>query len=475
MDSVANKLESVSLSLIDINLEEEHRRQRKDEIIEQIGYLDQEAVEKTGRICPDCKSVMHRHGKTRPKEVWTLAGMIHVSLSRLRCSSCGCLLVPGSEIIADELLSSLAEVLVELCRYNTFATTTKLLKKLYGIDIPVATLHSYIQRQASYFSDEIVEATADLYEAGIAPRRDVEPDISRPLYLSIDEGLVREWSWYHNKQNEDEGKRFVITYCAVFFDGREKISGPGAKNRRYKLTNRFGHASATTDIDQFFSELVMLSYRRGYTSDRTLFILTDGARYLTGSIASFFPQAIALLDLYHLKKRIFDLVDIETRIGGLILQAVHCYDPVTLVELIKTCPILDEKHRQNIDGLITYIKRNAQSLKNHRHPQAAVHGSASAEKAVDLLVARRFKNRGMSWTKTGCEVLLQFQVLAYNNELDDYWNARHNQNGSPPSLTEESSARIEIATRPKQPKGVSPYYHQVHLPDSERTKCGSLN
>ena len=119
--------------------------------------------------------------------------------------------------------------------------------------------------------------------------------------------------------------------------------------------------------------------------------------------------------------------------------------------------------------MITYITRNAQIIKNHRHPKTKVHGSAAAEKSVDLLVARRFKNRGMSWTELGCEVLLHFQVLAYNNKLDDYWKRRHIYS-QPTSL----SVQVPIQTESEKPvrkkqKGAA-YYHQVRLIDCERTK-----
>jgi len=475
MHSVTDKQQLVSLARIDIDLEEEHRQLRKAKIVEQIEKADNQAAEAFGRICPKCNNAMYRHGKTRLREVWTLAGAVRIGLIRLRCSHCTYLCVPGSDIVGDGLLSSLAEILVELCRHNTFSTASRLLFKFYGIDIPVATLHSYIQRQAHYFSDEVAAAAAALYEDGIAPERDIAPDVSRPLYLSIDEGLVREWSWYHNKADKDATKRFVVAYCAVFFDGRQKISGPKAQKRRYQLTNRFGHASATTDIDQFFSELVMLSYRRGYIAGRTLFILIDGARYLNLAIETYFPHAIPLLDLYHLKKRIFDLIDIETEMGAAILEAVHRYDPDALIWLIKRYPLADMQNAEGIAKLVGYIKRNAQALKNHRHPKTRVHGSASAEKAVDLMVARRFKNRGMSWTEQGCEVLLHFQVLDYNGKLDEFWDIRHRQTSSLPASSEESAPTNQSRVKPKRPKGVSHYYHQVHLPDSERSKCPSLN
>ena len=252
MSSVVEHNKFVSLSVLDIDLEEHHRKLRRQEISDEIAVLDQKAAESMlSKPCPKCTSKVHRHGKTKGKEVWTLAGMIHIKLIRLRCSICSYLNVPSAHLVSDGLLSSLAEKFVELCRFNTFASARHLLREMLGIDIPVMTLHSYVHAQAAHFDDEIVRATEALYFAGEAPKVDVALDIDTPLYLAIDEGLVREWNWYHNKKSKDDPKRFVTAYSAVFFDGRKCVSkpkDPDSGRYRYKLTNRFGHASATERV-----------------------------------------------------------------------------------------------------------------------------------------------------------------------------------------------------------------------------------
>ena len=468
MSSVDALSPSVSPSLFDIDLEAHYQKVRQEKIVRKIEDMSEEIVSKHGLKCPMCKSKLHSHGKTKGKEVWTLAGMVIVTLRRLRCKSCSYLVVPAKHLIADGLLSSLAEKFIELCRSNSFARSRELLNSLLGIDIPVMTLHSYVRRQSRYFDDEILRATTALYESGLMPRVDVELGADAPLYLAIDEGLVKEWK-YSQKDGAKTGKKsFVLTYCAVFFDGRERISGPSATKPRYKLTNRYGHASATTDIDQFFSELVMLSFRRGLTSKNTLFILTDGAKYLARGIENYFPNAIHLLDIFHLKKKIKKLICETHPLYEVTMQAVHSYHPEAIIKCIKQVQVFDEDQAVTKEELITYIKRNSQIIKNHKHPKTKVHGSGAAEKSVDLLVARRFKNRGMSWTEKGCEALLYFCVLAYNNKLKSYWKNRHEQTGLANTPTKEKPVHTKSLKKTRQKHGH--YYNQARLIDCERTK-----
>jgi hypothetical protein len=440
---------------------------QREEIAKHIESVDAQLCADLSRICPECGGQMHGHGKTGEKDLWTLAGLIRVRVKRLRCRRCRYLVVPTNGLIADGLLSSLAEKFIALCRRMSFDQSRILLKENFGIDIPTMTLHAYVRRQSEYFDDDIVKATEELYELGLYPKVEVTPDTDKPLYLAIDEGLVRDWEYNHNK-NKD-ATRFSTTYCAVFFDGRELVTRSDDAKKRYRLTNRFGHATCRADVDSYFRELVMLSYRRGYTSDRTLFILSDGATYITGAIAVHFPRAIPLLDIYHLKKKIFDLIDVDSPVADRITDALYAYSPTRLVALIKDYLVLDERSLEKKRKLLGYIERNADALRNHRDPRTKVHGSAPAEKAVDLLVARRFKGKGMSWTPEGLETILHFQVLDYNNELEGYWNARHD--GKVAKNPDSLKVRTFGFTENKEPrlKG-DHYYHQVRLNDIERTK-----
>jgi hypothetical protein len=479
MTSVDQSTSPVSLSLIDLDLEKRHRLARQKEIVQKIAEQDECLTSQFAESCPVCGAKMHRHGKTRPRELWTLAGMVFVSLSKLRCPACHHFAVPAQVLVADGLLSSLAEVFVELCRSNSFAHAARLLNKLFDIDIPVMTLHAYVRRQSTYFDDEIAKDTDALFKDGLGPVVETTLKVGAPLYLAIDEGLMHEWSYCHNKETRrDETKQFVTAYCAVFFDGRRRISSMNARPR-YALTNRYGHASATTSINQFFSELVMLSYKRGYASSHPLFILGDGAKYLAKGIEAYFPCAVHLLDIFHLKKRVGELIYEGHPLYERSLEALHSYDPKRLLAVIDACRTFDEREHKLKRELVKYVTRNAQFISNHRDPRTCVHGSASAEKAVDLLIARRFKNRGMSWTESGCEVLLQFQVLDYNNKLDEYWRARHEVI---PALCaakqreEEMTSQISTAQMPRKASSDKLlYYHQVALVDCERTKGINLN
>ncbi len=46
------------------------------------------------------------------------------------------------------------------------------------------------------------------------------------------------------------------------------------------------------------------------------------------------------------------------------------------------------------------------------------------EKTVDVLVARRYKKRGMSWGRRGSGALMRLRLLKANGEWGRYWASR---------------------------------------------------
>lgn len=46
------------------------------------------------------------------------------------------------------------------------------------------------------------------------------------------------------------------------------------------------------------------------------------------------------------------------------------------------------------------------------------------EKAVDIVVARRFKARGMSWFRRGVSALVRLRLLRLNGTWTRYWHER---------------------------------------------------
>ena len=84
------------------------------------------------------------------------------------------------------------------------------------------------------------------------------------------------------------------------------------------------------------------------------------------------------------------------------------------------------KDEAALDRLIGFLHARAEWLPNYRQRRRDQQyiGSGQVEKANDLLVARRQKNRGMQWSQETSEGLAALRTLLLNGGWERYWVER---------------------------------------------------
>ena len=76
--------------------------------------------------------------------------------------------------------------------------------------------------------------------------------------------------------------------------------------------------------------------------------------------------------------------------------------------------------------MIAYLRARADWIPNYRERRRGQQyiGSGHVEKANDLLVARRQKNRGMQWSQATSEGLAALRTQVLNGGWERYWVER---------------------------------------------------
>jgi hypothetical protein len=84
------------------------------------------------------------------------------------------------------------------------------------------------------------------------------------------------------------------------------------------------------------------------------------------------------------------------------------------------------KNEAKLHELIAYLQARAAWMVNYRQRRIEQKyiGSAHVEKANDLIVARRQKNRGMQWRAATSDALAGLRTLMLNGGWDRYWQNR---------------------------------------------------
>jgi hypothetical protein len=86
----------------------------------------------------------------------------------------------------------------------------------------------------------------------------------------------------------------------------------------------------------------------------------------------------------------------------------------------------DEDQQARCRKTRDYVLRNNRAgIENYLVVPLA--SSGPMEKAIDILAARRLKNRGMSWRRKGAHNMVRLRTLRLNNRWNDFWNRKRDQ------------------------------------------------
>ena len=399
------------LGSFELRREKEHKREMCEELREEIEMRDDAIFREADRRCSCCGGMMHSHGKTNAIRYFAVCGEVSVKLRRLRCTACHHIFVPGSYLVPDDGVSAvLSERICDLSCKMPYAKAADSLYIQHGIMMSDTKFWEQVQKESSKIGDVIRDETNRLYETGEIPDC-IDLAGEKPLIIGVDGGWVKGW-----KQNPS----FEVK-CATIATG--SIPGKGKRNH---LTDRVGYA-ALCSVDEFRQRISLLAIKSGYLTASIRIFVSDGASWIGKMIEDYFPEAVHVLDMYHLKNKVHALFGLKAEgldrdICEKALAACDRYEPAAIIASVSSWMPSDKGKLDAKTELIHYIENNSKAIQNHN--LVHIHGSGWIEKGVDLMISRRLKNRGMAWTVNGSAHMIPFSVLRFNKQWSVYWNKR---------------------------------------------------
>jgi hypothetical protein len=167
----------------------------------------------------------------------------------------------------------------------------------------------------------------------------------------------------------------------------------------------------------------------------SLLLIADRAR----PIRNFFTDTLAgladktmILDWHHLKQKCLELGSRICRSKLAKAQLLRrLYRRLWRGDVAGAIVVLEaergeSKNEAKLDELIRYLQARQTWTGNYRQRWIERHyiGSAHVEKANDVLVARRQKNRGMQWSEATSDALAALRTLMRSGGWERYWQQR---------------------------------------------------
>jgi len=366
--------------------------------------------------CQECQERMRHKGYVEGPLLTTL-GSVRVRRARFRCEHCGGEYYPHDQrlrFLGHGLSWPLAKVIGRLGAQLPFAQAGQNLEADYGVRVSKHLLEQVCEGAGLAVLDREDRERQQLQSQPCAEQLQQLPDSPlRPekAYVFADGTMLHtEGDWHEIR-----------------------VASVAAVDRHDAVLHR-EHRARFLSCEDFGWQLLLLARRAGYHHARLRVFLADGARWLWDLAATHFPDAVQILDWYHLTEHVHQTAAI---LYGEASEQARRFSAARLNELwagraAATCRRLRELRRQlrgppkreALRKLLGYLEHNRSRINYPRYRALGLQiGSGQVEGACKTLVGSRCKQAGMrNWTRRGAEGVLRLRAALQTSHYDNLWS-----------------------------------------------------
>ena len=286
---------------------------------------------------------------------------------------------------------------------------------------PVPPKSAGEQRAADFISEYNKKATEERYKIrspeGLAG---TESSPEGCCYISVDDVGVKRQKSTRGTKGKKEGKFLENTVIHIQADTLE-----------YTIT--------AIGMDNAFKILIAFLLANGLMEDRRIVFFSDGATNIRNRISEYFAfrEHTLIIDWAHLGKKIRDLSymaikgrwkdskkarEDKKNITGQLLHMIWAGNTEDAIVFLQGLDSKNIKSRHWVDEMVRYLERKREHIVCYafRKSLNLRISSNRVEKENDIVVAKRQKHNGMSWSKDGSGALAALTATMKNGKFTNW-------------------------------------------------------
>jgi len=339
-----------------------------------------------------------------------LVGRVVLNRALYQCQGCGRHFHPLDELWelpSGHNSEGIERITALLGAFMPFECAEKVLYETSGISLSDSSIR------------KISEATGSQMESIIQTEieKSIKDEIPEPeaevMAIFSDGAMVNT--------REEQWKEVKVGAVA----GYDRISEKELKLNQATYTAYLG------GIDGFRPRLWAEAYRRGVRGREATLFLGDGSPWIWNLADELFPDAIQVLDYWHLCENVWKVAHLiftdekekEDWVKEITENMLRKGKIDEAISTIKNVPTGNETQKA-VETLINYVNNNRvrinyPALESKGYPI----GSGIVESACKRIVSARHKQAGMRWSKAGVQKMLNLVSFIHSNRWDEYWKS----------------------------------------------------
>ena len=289
---------------------------------------------------------------------------------------------------------------------HSFADASEMLKKALHMDINRETMRKVTEEAGNKVFIADTEKAAHILEN--MHEIETEPDSKKKkgvLYIMTDGAAV------NTRVKDENGSTWRENKTVIAFTDKDMIKRTDGGH----IIVRKEYAAFIGSAEQFRGHILNAAINAGYGKIQEVVIIGDGAAWIRNMANELFPEAVQILDLFHLKENIYTYAKYKFAYNKkeYVPWAEIFIDKVEKGEINEALALLpeDEKLPAGTVNLRTYIINNIDRIDYPKYKEKGYFvGSGAIESANKVILQRRLKQAGMRWNVPEAQSLLSLRA-----------------------------------------------------------------
>ena len=245
------------------------------------------------------------------------------------------------------------------------------------------------------------------------------------LYIQADGAMVPIMG---EKQREFKENKLGVVFC------EEDIVRNKTKNGKEhtEIHNKRFATSLNKGTEEFKQMLYNTAKSKGLHQAEAVIFLSDGASWLRKYRKEYYPNAIQILDWYHVVEHLWSTAHRlfgETKTDACKKWIAPLEDLLwnggvsEVIEKIKEQALLRKRNQTPLWELHTYLLNNQAFMNYPEYKSKGYYiGSGAIESANKYIVANRMKMAGMRWSVPRANSLLWLRCKYFEDQWESFWD-----------------------------------------------------
>jgi hypothetical protein len=369
---------------------------------------------------------MRNLGK-RAKKLVSLLGESEISRNYYECEECREHSLPKDVILDIErtmFTPGVRRVAAKPGSCDSFEFGSVTMSELCGIVVSSKD----IERISEAIGGEIEYENKKNMEIAFSGKMYEAPAKPMPImYIEFDGTgipmIKKELNGRQDKQEDGTSKSREAKVGCIFT--QTTVDGEGHPIRDSDSTTYFG---AIETAEDFGKRLYGEATQRGVQGAGQVVVIGDGARWIWNLADLHFPGAIEIVDLFHAKEHVGELIkqlELDEKVRLHYKREWYALlEQGNITELTKefaTLHATDKEQQKQIDREIGYFRENAERMQYKKFKAMGLFvGSGVIEAACKNVIGKRLKQSGMHRSLNGANNIIALRCAVLSDSFDNF-------------------------------------------------------